>query len=110
VDFYIHVLRKWCLHKLCLGNGISTATNYAWEMVFAQPQTMFGKWYLHNQTMPEKWCSHNHKQYLGIGVRTTTNNAWEMVFAQPQTMLRKWCLHNHKLCLRNGVHTTTNNA
>ena len=31
---------KWCLHKLCFGNGISTATNYAWEMVFTQPQTM----------------------------------------------------------------------
>jgi hypothetical protein len=42
-------------------------------MVFAQPQTM-----------PEKWCSQNHKQCLGISVCTTTNNAWEMVFAQPQ--------------------------
>jgi hypothetical protein len=59
------MLGKWCLHKLCfgngisshklcLGNGISTATNYVWEMVFAQP-----------------------------------DYAWEMVFALPQTMLGK---------------------
>ena len=69
------MLGKWCLHKLCFGNGISTVTNYAWEMVLAQPQTMFGKWYLHNQTMLGKWYLHYHKLCLGNSVCTTTNYA-----------------------------------